>query len=147
MQIFLTTVLQHLFSFSCSFCSYRKDLSLTTETLPSTLPPTKKKNQTLLKVWIIHIFQNLNIPARYYVCIQLYCLYQSKTSYFCTVKLQELTKRPVPAVPMVQLMAMGNDLLKKKKKELRLTRKVTCNIICSLWFLMYCCSRAKMVWD
>lgn len=32
-------------------------------------------------------------------------------------KLQELTKRPVPAVPMVWLMAMGNDLGKKKKKR------------------------------
>lgn len=40
-----------------------------------------------------------------------------KNLLFLYNKLQELTKRPVPAVPMVWLMAMGNDLGEKKKKR------------------------------
>jgi len=42
MQIFLTAVLQHLFSFSPSFCFYEKiSLPLATETLPT---PEEKKD-------------------------------------------------------------------------------------------------------
>lgn len=46
-----------------------------------------------------------------------------KNLLFLYNKLQELTKRPVPAVPMVWLMAMGNDLGKKKKRDLWRLRK------------------------
>lgn len=119
-QIFLTTVLQHLHS---------PPLFAFTEKIPvshhwNTLHPTPHKGKKkTIKVCVTQIFQNFNSSEKCFhkwhrKCIQLHSLHQLKNSYYHTMKMKVWTKRPVPTNPLVLLTVTGNE------KSARLTRKV-----------------------